>query len=199
MSIIDNARSELVAAINILTRRWSATTDDNEKKSIDEAIDDLNDKISFLAQAQLLQAAQAVAAATDELEKVVASAKTGPFDSFLSEIEGSIKRLNQVQGQMHASESLPRVEVATVASLPGPVAAKLVPTNAAKPINSQTFADLKKEYEDDYAACQARPENKDNIDYYVSRLRKNQVLYAAAGADLSIPWEFIGIIHGLEG
>jgi len=199
MSIIDNARSDLVAAINVLTRRWSATTDENEKKVIDEAIDDLNDKISFLAQAQLLQAAQAIAAATDELEKVVASARTGPFDSFLSEIEGSIKRLNQVQSQMHTSESLPSADVATEAAPPQAAAASVVPAGMAKPINSQSFVELKKEYEDYYAACRPLPDKKKNIDYYVSRLRKNQALYTAVGADLNIPWEFIGVIHGLEG
>ena len=127
MSLNDAARGEFVGSISVLVRRRANTTDKKEIAVIDTAIEDLNDKITMLSQASLLQAAAAVANATDDLEKVVASARTGPFDGFLGEIESALKRLLDLQGQMHASEALPDADAAVDAPLSAATAKKLFP------------------------------------------------------------------------
>jgi lysozyme family protein len=198
MGFIDQAVSELVAAINVLVRRRANTTDPAEKQVITDAMKVLNRQITFLAQAGLLQAAQTVAAATDELEKVVKAAKTGPFDGFLGEIEGTIRRLFDLQGQMHASENLPSADVAELEPLKPAALKSAQPAAVAAPINSKNYAELKQEYVDYYAACKVRTEFKGNIAYYTDRLNRHKATYQAVGSDLNIPWEFIGIIHGLE-
>ena len=198
MSLNDAARSEFVAAINVLVRRRANTTDSKEKKTIDAAIEDLNDRITLLNQASLLQAANAVASATDDLEKVVGSAKTAPFDDFLGEIENAIKRLLNLQGQMHGSESLPAADVLAPAPISAAAAKKMQSGVVSKPIDSKEFAALEQQYVEYYAACTIRPANADNVKFYTSRLRKNRALYEATGGDLGIPWVFIGVIHGME-
>ena len=198
MSLNDSARTELVAAINVLVRRRANTTDKKEKTAIDAAIASLNDKITLLNQAGLLQAANAVAAATDDLEKVVAAAKTAPFDGFLGDIEAAIKRLLDLQGQMHGSESLPAADAAVAQPLNAAVAKRMQSNAVSKPINSTAFADLENQYAEYYAASAIQPASADNIAFYVSRLRKNRAVYEATGRDLGIPWYFVGIVHGME-
>src|SRR5262245_33063788 len=98
----DNSASQvqLVAAIGVLVKRRGNTTDPAEKAAINAAIDELNGDLQDLDRAELLDAARIVSGASDALEKVVASAKLGPFDTFLSDIQGIIDRLQNAVGQM---------------------------------------------------------------------------------------------------
>jgi lysozyme family protein len=43
-----------------------------------------------------------------------------------------------------------------------------------------------------------RSERRGEVAYYLRRLRQGQPTYAQLGAELSIPWAFIGVIHALE-
>lgn len=184
-----SSQGEIVAAIGLLVMRRGTTTDAAEMDVISAAIDKLNGDLQDLDQADLLQAAKIVASASDELEKVVGAARLGPFDTFLSSIEDSIRRLQTQQGQMHEMEKLLPAD--------GDASGKTVTATAA-PISSIVFGELKAEYEANYQACQPRPEAAQNIAFYVSRLNKFKGVYTSAGSDLHIPWYFIGILHGME-
>ncbi len=102
-----STRSELIAARNVLARRRANTADAAEQAAIDEALAQLNDAIEDIDLASLLQAAGIVARATDALERVVASARMGPFDTFLGDIQQAIGRLNERLDEMQAAERLP--------------------------------------------------------------------------------------------
>lgn len=50
-----------------------------------------------------------------------------------------------------------------------------------------------------YAECEVRPDHVGEIDrLYVERILDHREIYRAVGAELGLPWWFVGIIHGLE-
>lgn len=196
------SRGDLIAAMNVLVKRRTNTADPAEQATIDEALDKLAGWVQDLNQAALLDAARIVAQASDELEKVVASARMGPFDSYLPDIHGVIDRLQNTQAAMHGVDSLP-----TARATPSPVrpptaeaAAAPAADTAAKPIDSTTFANLRDEYREYFDRCTLREEFKGNLDFYVSRLLKFRAVYddVARSLGVPIPWAFIGIVHAME-
>ena len=102
MALNDSTRGQIADALSLLTRRRTATNDRAEKAAINQAIDALNGQLQDLDQAELLQAAQIASAAAGELEKVVAAARIGAFDSFVSDLQGVIGRLQGEQGDTRA-------------------------------------------------------------------------------------------------
>ena len=90
MALNTSTRGQIVNALAILTRRRASTTDAAERATINDAIDVLNGQLQDLDQAELLQVTQFAAAAAGELEKVVAAARTGAFDSFVADVQGVI-------------------------------------------------------------------------------------------------------------
>jgi lysozyme family protein len=145
-----STRSDLIAARNVLARRRANTADTAEQATIDEALSQLNDAIEDIDLASLLQAAGIVARATDALEGVVASARMGPFDTFLGDMQQAIGRLNARLDEMQASERLPPApletgalpdEAAPVASTRGAPAAEATapPAGTATPPRSPTI------------------------------------------------------------
>ena len=192
------SKSELVEAMNVLVRRRGNTSDPMEKDAINESLTTLSGLIQDLDQASLLDAARIVAQAADELEQVVGSARIGPFDNFLSDIQGVIQRLQNQQAQMHASESLALAAKPPVGT-PADLGAAAVPPSApGKPIDSKLFADLSAEYQAWFDRCELRPEFKDNLAFYMSRLEKFKPVYQDVATPMGIPWAFVGIIHGME-
>ena len=213
----EHTRTALVDAKNVLLRRRASTVDPAEQAAIDAALAELDDAIDVITQASLLQAAGLVANATDALERVVASVRTGPFDGFLAGIQASIARLQGEVDTMQASERLaPAADDAApeaaqtpaatappeagAAASPLPPAAAAAPVGAALPvpINSKRFADLRDEYTQMFDRCRLRPEFASNVEFYVSRLARFKAVYQQLGDSLGIPWVFIGVVHGME-
>lgn len=93
MALNPSTRGQIVSALSILTRRRASTTDSDEKAAINDAIDVLNGQLQDLDHAELMQVTQIAAAAADELEKVVAAARTGAFDSFVADVQDVIAGL----------------------------------------------------------------------------------------------------------
>ena len=129
------SRGDLIAAMNVLVKRRANTADAQEQATIDEALDKLAGWVQDLNQAALLEAVRIVALASDELEKVVASARMGPFDNFLSDIHNVMARLQSTQGQLHAPESLPSAPLAAgtkaKAAVPEPPVAQVAQVTAS--------------------------------------------------------------------
>lgn len=205
MSPVQQLRQEINRAIATLRRRHGSTTDEAEKKEILNSIKALNRKLPVLNQAALLDAANVLAAATEVLEQAVAAARTGPFDGYLAAIEGHLSKLFALSGEMHARESLPAApergagEPRRAAARGARARALVMPRGLAAPIASKDFESLRDEYQSWYDACAVRRGCEGNIAYYVKLLNRGRALYEEVGAALGgIPWEFIGIIHGME-
>jgi lysozyme family protein len=199
MSANTPSQGELVRAIGLLVKRRGNTTDATEKAVINQALDKLNGNLQDLDQADLLQAVQILASASDELENVVGAARLGPFDTYLADIENVITGLQGQQGQIHSSQKLPSADVRAVKALDPALIDAAKPNVAPKPPNVATiYADLKSEYETYYALCTANRQRSANVEYCISRIEKFKQVYHDVGSDLNIPWYFIGIIHGME-
>ena len=60
-------------------------------------------------------------------------------------------------------------------------------------------AQLKKEYEDLFAACAIRPEKQAAADLLVNKIAANQARYQTVAAATTVPWYVVGVIHNMEG
>jgi lysozyme family protein len=203
MSQIEDLRYEISRTINTLRRRYANTADEAERKTLLDAIASLNGKLSILNQASLLQAAQTLTDATEDVKAVIAAARMGPFDGYLAAIETHLNRLYSLSGEMHAFEGLPpaQEEAPAVGEPAAPAGGRpRSPIRALQPpLASTDFNQLKDEYQAWYDACEVRRAQQDNVDYYLKRMNQGQPTYAQVGEDLNgIPWYFIGIIHGME-
>ena len=106
MKVVNQVKAEIKAAIATLARRGSSTADEKEQQAIAAIVGELKGELSALKGATLLQAATCIANATDALERAVAAARQGPFDGYLTAIEGHLVRLNRLSGTAHAGDGL---------------------------------------------------------------------------------------------
>ncbi|MBS0481982.1 MAG: hypothetical protein JSR96_07460 [Proteobacteria bacterium] len=67
-----------------------------------------------------------------------------------------------------------------------------------RPLTSLRFDDIAAEYADWFAAARIRPEHQDSAAWHLTMMRQSRERYQAVGKRLSVPWYFIGAVHGLE-
>jgi lysozyme family protein len=193
---LDDVRSTILQTMSVLLRRRADTADPAEKTAVTSALNKLNTELDRLEQAELLDAAAAIANAADVLEEAIGAAKLRPFDNFLSEAQDAMVQLGQLGGEIHSLESLLPAE-------PSDEKVKVsreVSKKGLPPISPTTrFEEVRKEYGAWYGVCEIRPERRKNVEYYLSRLLKFKPAYQAVGTELNgIPWQFVGIVHGME-
>ncbi len=92
-SQIDNGRGAINSAINTLMAQRRVTTDAAQIASINDAIETLNGNLQDLNQAQGLAVANTLDAASNELQKIVASSPKDISTQFLGQIKDAIARL----------------------------------------------------------------------------------------------------------
>jgi lysozyme family protein len=194
---------ELGRATNSLRRRQASTCDASEQKALTRVIRRLNKKLVALDKTDFLGASVILSDSVDDLEAAVAAANHGPFDGYLSALEGHLDTLANLSGAMHGAEALSatpddgEAAAPTAKSAAGKMSRGLA-GGLGQPSSITDFAGLKAEYAAWYAACQVRPERKGEVAYYLKRLDQGKGNYQQVGADLDIPWVFIGITHGME-
>src|SRR5689334_313700 len=57
---------------------------------------------------------------------------------------------------------------------------------------------LRDEYQRLFDTCQAKPEKTAEVNMLAQKILQNRSRYEAVGRPLSIPWQFIGVIHTME-
>ncbi|MBK7356636.1 MAG: hypothetical protein IPL29_08310 [Propionivibrio sp.] len=211
-------RNELGRAVNALRSRQVRTSDAKEKKALAGILQRLNKPPATLDEADRLTIANTLNDGMNALEEAVAAVKHGPFDGYLSALEGLLDNLSGLSGAVHRLDALPPApaidsiapESATTESSSAAPEANRWSTDAPDmssgtdsisiqpPSRATDFAALKDEYAAWYAACTLRPERKGELDYCLKRLNQGQPTYQQVGAELNIPWAFIGITHGME-
>ena len=208
---------ELGRAVNTLRRRHASTGDSSEQKALTRVVQRLNKQLAALDQANLLSAANTLADGVEALEAALAATRHGPFDGYLAVLEGHLDNLSNLSGAMHGIDALASApasdDIAPAPVAPrsgsrgtkargakalGETAGAALPASLRPPASATDFASLKDEYAAWYAACQLRPERKGELAYYLKRLTQGQAIYQQVGAELNIPWVFIGITHGME-
>ena len=223
MNFNNEARARLTEAVNVLIDRRSKTSDASERANIDAAIAELNDTRAILNQAALLDAANAVLEATVALERVISSARLGPFEDFVRALEGVINRLSELVRNGEFTEHLdraPDTRVNSPATGSSPGAIPAAPAISPRPDESETtgterpipdtepranidpshdFAMLRSEYEKSFAAMVIRPEQKSLVDWHINQLVKNQIRYRSVSRKVNnVPWATIGVIQAME-
>ena len=211
MAAIDQARGEIKAAIATLRRRHGSTADAAEQAAIADAVQELDDQLSLLNQAALLEVASSVASASTTLEKAVAAARLGPFDGYLAALEGHLTRLNKLSGKVHDTDSLESAVVKPVRAQRGKGGGKsrkrrrkpaadtgLESLTPGLLLTSTVFTDLAAEYQDCFNRCQVNPVFGGNVAFYLKRIRQGKPNYQLVEQEIGVPWLFVGIIHGME-
>ena len=208
-----------------MIRRRQQTNDTSERAAIDAAITTLNDTFDLLDQEVLLEAAAAVVEATAALERVVASARLGPFDDYVAALEGVLDHIAHVLRNGEVGERLdrtpeaatppsavptppdamPPARVTAVAPLPElPTPSEPIPTARAAaalpPIGSgRNFAALRSEYDAWFQALTIRSEHQGKVDWHVAQLLKHQSRYQPVSPQVNgVPWALVGVIHAME-
>jgi lysozyme family protein len=201
MSLNQAAIQDAILALQQITRREDATTDPAEIAVITREKHVLIGAISSLATADLLEAAQTVNALIDSIEACIAAAQRGPFHGgFLAGLSNTLDDLNRTLSQMQGSEALPPAPDDSGAALSAAKAKAMQPTSApGLPSKKTDFASLKAEYTAWFAACEVRPDKKDNLEFYITKIVKGRSSYEKVATATSVPWFFIAITHGMEG
>lgn len=201
MSLNQAAIQDAILALQQVTRREDATTDPAELEVLAREKQVLIGAISSLATADLLAAARTVAGLIDAVEACIAAARRGPFQGgFLAGLDAALDGLNRTLGQMQQSEALPAAPDEPGVALPPPVAAAMKPAAAPGPPSKKTdFAALRDEYAAWFNICEASPDKKANVDFYVGKLEKGRPTYEKVEKATGVPWFFTGILHGMEG
>jgi len=222
MAIKEQLRKEIKASSKTLARRLDSSADEAEKAVLRRASSLLDEAASGLGRASGLGIANAIADTIDALVSAVGSVKMGPFDGHLSALEGHLRRLNMLSGQLHAGESLASAADAKKNRKPGKAKKKArrktgrkalrpsgavagleslaisPPAAAAALITSTAFADLRDEYQRLYDRCEQKPGSEGTVAFYLKRLRQGQPNYQLVEQQIKVPWVFVGIIHGME-
>lgn len=201
MSLNQAAIQDAILALQQVTKREDATTDPAEIAVISREKHVLIGAVSSLATADLLAAAQTVNALTNSIEACIAAAQRGPFHGgFLAGLSNALDGLNRTLSQMQGSEALPPAPEASGAALSTAKAKAMQPTQApGLPSKKTDFASLKAEYAAWFAVCEVRPDKKDNLEFYISKIVKGRASYEKLAAATGVPWFFIAITHGTEG
>jgi lysozyme family protein len=202
MSLREGVQREIAASIETLERRLVSSGDTREKRAIAAALIVLSDAQLRLKQTDLLVTLQSLAAARDELERVVGAARFGPFDGYLCALERHLARFDRISGRLHAHLALPKAGLSSRAGAPKEPPGRRTSSRGVPalkhPIFSTKFADLRTEYERCYSKCSVRPECRATLGYYVRRLRAGQQSYELVQSALGVPWAFVGVIHAME-
>jgi lysozyme family protein len=207
-----------------LIRRRQQTADASACAAIDAATTPLNDTFDLLDQEVLLDAAAAVVEATAALERVVLSARLGPFDDYVAALEGVFGHIAHVLCNGEVGERLDRTPEAvpppsavptpadtmhpargaTVTPSPElPPPSEPIPTAGAAaalpPIGSgRNFAALRAEYDAWFQALTIRPEQQGKVDWHVAQLLKHQARYQPVSLQVNgVPWALVGVIHAM--
>jgi lysozyme family protein len=216
MTVMTNPREmaeALKRAKRVITNRLAETDNQGEIAAIEAQIDDLDRKIDKVTLLGLNQAAALVADAADGLLGVVRSARTGALDGYIQRIGSGIalirvqieEAVDQAGGQ---SRDFPKSEDPGVdRPLPAPNPAPAPPPDPVRPpaaipavVKSKKFADLKAEYEAEWANCEIRADKRSTVDTAcVAKLNANRARYEQVARRFgNMPWYFVGIIHGME-
>lgn len=192
---------ELARAVSTLRRRHASCSDASERKVLTRVIARLNKLLAALDRAPMLSAAEALADSIEKLERAVAAVKHGPFDGYLAALEAHLSSLAALSGAMHGVDALPPTpadDAIEPAAAPREMARGALPAGLPPPAATTDFATLRDEYAAWYAACELRPQYRGELAYYLRRLTAGQAIYQQLGAELEIPWVFIGVTHAME-
>jgi lysozyme family protein len=208
------AEAVLQRTIDALNVRRSATTDAREKAALLAQVQELNDQLDGLAHMNLEAASLVVERAADKVAELLRSARVNPFDtaidaSYKAMCAAAVALADQV-AQSFAATGPRAVDtsadddgvdfVAPASTPPAPPLRPSAPAPAALPpiVRGKTLAALAEDYTQCWAACRINEGPRVTVEKSADRLLRGRDRYQAVSARTGVPWQLIGIIHGLE-
>jgi lysozyme family protein len=183
-------QNQLDASLAAVVNRLNIARDADEIASLTNARDKLQQQIDLVNQQGLLAAAGAVATASAALQDTIATAHTEPVQEFVDLINGHLDQFGAAHVAAHEA----------LAPTPAPAPPATVPADARAVSHSVKFPELAAEYTSMFGSCVIRPDKASLVEQSLATLRSNRARYTSVAAHFSsMPWYFVGIVHGLEG
>lgn len=219
------ALNKMIDALNARRHALGAGGDPAEKAALADQVDDINGVLAGLANADLDTAARRVARAADGIEAFLATVHIDPFAAIADPsrraiADAAVSLADVVSMQFAADRFLasdpgPAEDAADIAvplppvAAPPPVAASPPPTGAAAPpsatggalppiVVGSKLAALAADYDACWAACKLRDAKRTDIAGSADRLMRGEARYKDVAARTKVPWQLIGLMHGLE-
>ena len=214
MSTIEESRAALNTMRAALNRRRSATTDPAERQALAEQVDRISDALIDLANQDAQLWSQRVATATSAVASLLMTARINPFDA---DIRGAFQDVADRAVRLADQASKPFTADAAIASDTANAEADLdfappaIPPIASAPVASDgpqalppivrgtALAALSADYSLCWQACRIAPQKRADVERSAERLLQGRPRYQAVSARTNgVPWQLIGIMHGLE-
>lgn len=210
----EEVRKKLNAMSMELVAQRDKATDAAVRESLQAQINQIDDQLDRMAVLNAQDAAKVIDQATDMLEVLKSTAQVNPFDkaiqsSFEAIADKSVQVADNASKTFAAQEfkatekDAPEVVVdftspapagAAPAPVPAPTVGKLPPV-----VKGSKFAQLENDYTLCWAACRINPDKQNRVEAAADQLLKGRARYATVSARTNgVPWQLIGIMHGLE-
>jgi lysozyme family protein len=215
MSEIDVAEGQLLDMVNALDKRRAATSDPAEKQALAEQIEKINKALNHLAVVDSQGAAALINQASAEVEALLRTAQINPFDAAIRQtfqplINKVLAAANETSKAFATDlfiargQAEPRPVLDFAAGPPAAPAAPAAPALAAPQalppiIVGNKLGQLTQDYTLCWATCQVTDIRRRDVEKSADVLIKGESRYRAVSARTNhVPWQLIGIIHGLE-
>lgn len=205
----ERALESLRAALN---ERRKATSDPTEKAALLHEVEKINRALSRLADADARAVALLIEAAAADLDALLATAQLNPFDAKLRRAVEAIKttasRAAEDVGRVFVPRNVHAIEEDAASPVPDftpPGAAPVRPLPDAAPdalppvVRGTSLAALAADYAACWDACRIHSTKRAIVERSADRLLLGRARYEAVSARCNrVPWQLIGILHGLE-
>lgn len=218
MASASEVRTLVLESEFVLRERRRNTSDEAERESLKQAIDEVNLLLDQIDLAALAGHAALLNGLAATLEGAVKALRERPFDQFLGQLQGLFDRIGTAQGTEERDVRAMRPAVAATTEAPASEAAAPAPATVAPAARTSAATTTPAAPPPPppappppaggdagrlaamFASCKIRDERRGEIDrFYVQPLLAGRRAYEAVGAALGIPWWYVGIVHGLEG
>jgi lysozyme family protein len=216
----DDARTKLNAMSEALTAQRNKATDPAVRQALMGQITQIEDQLDRLALLDDQQTAQAINAAGNRLEGLLSTAQLNPFDPAIQHafkaIADKVVQEADTASKAFAAQEFKATEkdappVVPDFSPPAPVAEAPAPIPTPAPIPvpppgelppivvGNRLAQLAQDYTLCWAACRINPDRQSQVATASDQMLKGRTHYQAVSARTNgVPWQLIGIMHGLE-
>jgi len=215
MTTVQEAQNALRETRDALNARRVVTTNPEEKAALAAQVDRINVALTRLALEDLEAASLRVTRAADEVEALLRTANLNVFDRSL---DASLKAVAQAAIRLSdevsrgfafdASPARDRLDADADVDVTAPVPAAQPPA-AARPASpppselppivvGRTLAKLAEDYQLCWDACHIREQRRREVERATDRLLRGEQRYRTVGGRTGVPWQLIGIMHGLE-
>jgi lysozyme family protein len=224
MTTVEGAQNALREARDALNARRRATTDEAEKATLAAEVERINDSLTRLALEDLRAASLRVSAAADAVESLLRTARVNVFDDAIDAslrplAEAAIKLSDEASKAfsfdgpraldtpdaddgVDVAAPAPDVDVrsARPANARAPAAAADASSASGLPpiVVGRKLAELSADYDLCWTACAIRPDRHSEVQHAADRLLRGKERYLEVGRETGVPWQLIGLMHGLE-